>query len=216
MSLANIGQIIYNVDGVPNTGTTGEHTLFEILTNGIIGTNGILDSSQIITKLSVQGEPGLKLVINNNEIMIGRTGIYELDEKIIVNSLRIIPIRKYRRDDEKTVEAQKAALEIFKNIDFEGSESYKLIQNEFNTDRYTTTTKEKKHSVKEGSNNTYDITDWVKLYENNNAKFNLGYIQYLQGINGIYVPVNNDPTSETAYEKINNLIIDYVYETGQA
>lgn len=41
-----------------------------------------------LKKLGIQAAPGLVVIINNNEIKIGKTGIYELDYDVYVKSLK--------------------------------------------------------------------------------------------------------------------------------
>ena len=41
----------------------------------------------VLLKLGIQGEPGMKIQVNNAEITIGRTGIYELDKVVNVRKL---------------------------------------------------------------------------------------------------------------------------------
>ena len=41
-------------------------------------------------KLGIQAPPGSKWEINKKEILIGRTGMYELDDDIVVTSLKYI------------------------------------------------------------------------------------------------------------------------------
>lgn len=195
--MAEIGQILYNVDGIENTKPlSNEKTAFEILTTNIMNGGFISQGKQII-KLSVQGEPGVKLQINgSNEIMIGRTGIYELDERVIVTNLKIIPIRKYKLDEETTNQAKVDALTTFSKLNATAWQG-------------GTTSDDFDSAIK---NNT--LQDWIKTQQQDIENFHQGYIKYLQGKNGIYKPINitENQTSEDAYEKLNNLIIDYVTE----
>lgn len=41
-----------------------------------------------LKKLGIQASPGLIVIINDNEIKIGKTGIYELDYDVYVKSLK--------------------------------------------------------------------------------------------------------------------------------
>lgn len=52
-----------------------------------------------LTKVGVQAPPGTQMVLNQlKQIMIGRTGIYELDEDIAITELYFIQPQNYERD----------------------------------------------------------------------------------------------------------------------
>lgn len=52
-----------------------------------------------LTKVGVQAPPGTQMVLNQlKQIMIGRTGIYELDEDIAITELYFIQPQNYKRD----------------------------------------------------------------------------------------------------------------------
>ena len=57
-------------------------------------------------KLGIQAPPGTKFYINSSAspIMIGRTGIYELDEDINVSSLKFEAPKNYELNEGKTQE----------------------------------------------------------------------------------------------------------------
>lgn len=60
-----------------------------------------------LTKVGVQAPPGTQMVLNQlKQIMIGRTGIYELDEDIAITELYFIQPQNYERDTEKEEEAK--------------------------------------------------------------------------------------------------------------
>lgn len=181
-----IGQIVYNVSGVPNTDKVNK----DMLEKGIIGPERIIPSNGVITKLGIQAQPGTKVLLspaNNSEIsiIIGRTGIYELDERIKISQLKIIPTPKFQYNETATKAAQNNALSAFKALD---------------------DTAYPENGVW-GDN--LDI--WVSDYQNNINDFNLGYIEYLKGKHGIY-DFKKDAEGNVEKEDIYNLIIDYIYE----
>lgn len=58
--------------------------------NNIMGESGGLMGSQII-KMGVQSHPGLSMVINGENIHVGRTGIFEIkNNTVIINSFSVI------------------------------------------------------------------------------------------------------------------------------
>lgn len=73
--MARVGQMRYKVDGLNTSDDTDI-------------TNGNIIANKTITKLGIQAPPGTMLSINNKPILIGRTGIYELDDDITIDSLQ--------------------------------------------------------------------------------------------------------------------------------
>lgn len=200
--MATIGQIVYRLDSIgqnPITMVTGRNdlngqhdTVFQILLNGLIGTE-IAGSNEIypipsnskILKLGIQMPPGEHFKINESaEMIMGRTGIWELDEDIetSITQIQIIPSRNWVINEEATTDAQNAAVNAF------ASEEFKITQ----------------YESANGWNDS-DMTAWVNKFQAANAKFNANYINYLIGKNGSY-----EPSKEV--KNLKNVIIDYIYE----
>ena len=96
--MANIGQIWYNVAGETGSYPSGIDIYTDILTQ-------ITPNS--LTKIGIQAPPGTQLQMNRiKEIMIGRTGIYELDEGISITSLKFYRPKTYEVNEEETKENQ--------------------------------------------------------------------------------------------------------------
>ena len=72
--MVRVGQMRYKVDGLDLSGDTDI-------------TVGNVFNNKIVTKLGIQAPPGTIASINGKPILIGRTGIYELDEDIKIESL---------------------------------------------------------------------------------------------------------------------------------
>lgn len=144
--MATIGQIIYNVEDYNSSGgyisTSNQNTSniissisygsdadsFERYQQDIIdifGQNLVsLYSSGIFSKLGIQAPPGTKVILNDNkQIMIGRTGVYELDEDINITNLYFIRPKKYILDESSTQEN----LEKGKN-GLEAAEAQRAVQ----------------------------------------------------------------------------------------
>ena len=198
--MAQIGQIVYDLNGqYSHNKETLDNNLFG---NGIIGVPDLIPTGNVITKLGVQASPGTQLKINcvnaaspGMSIIVGRSGIYELDERINVHQLSIIRTPLYQLDVEQTQQAQADSIINLANF-VDMVESNPLPS-------------------------TWDekaMTDWIGLIQTNSGDnitqameyYYNGYIKFLQGKHGIYEPVmiNNIP----AYEPVKNLIIDYIYE----
>lgn len=183
-----IGQIIYNVDGVgtsTNTKTSQSYKQTD-LTTDLFGAGAPFEGKQF-TKLGVQAEPGTRMCINGNEIIIGRTGIYELDERIVVTSFYLIPDPIWILDESATQEAKNEALERFGKVD---------------VDPWT------------GGWDENNLPNWVNNTKGTIDNFNQGYSYYLQGENGIYKP-KTDGEEQPIYRDFYNIIIDYIVTTRE-
>lgn len=96
--MANIGQIWYNVADKTDNYPSGIDIYTDILAQ-------ITPSS--LTKIGIQAPPGTQLQMNGiKEIMIGRTGIYELDEGISITSLKFYRPKTYEVNKEETAKNQ--------------------------------------------------------------------------------------------------------------
>ena len=95
--MSAIGQIYYHV--LDNN--TGAY-ISNVDENNFFDTN-IVPSGQSITKLGIQAPPGSLVTLNTNKkIMIGRTGIYELDAGILVTSIVFNRPSNYKKLDDET------------------------------------------------------------------------------------------------------------------
>ena len=150
-----------------------------------ISANWASDADIVIKKLGIQAEPGVEAYINGSRIIIGRSGIYELDnDNIVVESLYLKPKTLYKKDEEKTKIAQENAVETFRKL--------KLDPYAYDHDD------DGALDWNEDAMNT-----WVNNYKDTiNPAFEEGYIQYLIGKFGSY--------SEDGTEDFYNLIIDFV------
>lgn len=150
-----IGQFHYNVPGLENNIDS------ERLKNG-----NWLDSNKKIIKLGIQAEPGTKVDIDGNEIIIGRTGIYELDnENIKIEKVKLTPRPNYSLDKKETDNAATNAINGFGEIEVKP---------------YTT-------------NGGQTLEDWVTEFNKQQNNFLQVYPEYLKAKNGVYVEDTNTP-----------------------
>ena len=118
--MSAIGQIYYRVVDTSSTGE-GRH----YISSGIDIYNDVVNASSArqFTKVGIQAPPGAQVVMNASKtIMIGRTGIYELDEDIAITSMYFVRPKNYIKDEEETelkkqqgekiIKDAKAALEL--------------------------------------------------------------------------------------------------------
>lgn len=99
--MSQIGQIYYRIPGDYTDGTDGyiSNITSDALYSDVLGTVGATK----FTKVGVQAPPGTQMVLNNIKyIMIGRTGIYELDEDVAITQLKFIKPKTYTENVDKT------------------------------------------------------------------------------------------------------------------
>lgn len=92
--MSQIGQVYFNVAG---------ESSIETLANNVVTQVG----ASKFTKVGIQAPPGTQIVMNKiKNILIGRTGIYELDEGIDVTELYFIDPVTYSINEEGTKKNQ--------------------------------------------------------------------------------------------------------------
>ncbi len=209
--MANVGQLYYRVLDT----TTGEYITTAGLTSAqMYDKPGTSESSQPnlvtfagaqrFTKLGIQAPSGTRAIINNKNIMIGRTGIYELDEEIAIESLRFVRPAKYQIDTAAIKQAEETGAGL-------------MLSSE-----------EARAAALADLNRTYpnipkEITDpnfisyWDSYIDIQNNYMNTSYeegsLEYQHGRNGIYtLPDPANINSDENYEDLYNIIIDYIYE----
>lgn len=104
--MSQIGQIYYNVAGEYSNHSSvpdGKDNIYVDIVSQV-------GASQF-TKVGIQAPPGTQVSMNKiKEIMIGRTGIYELDEDIAITELYFYRPVKYTVNAEKTKANQEEGL----------------------------------------------------------------------------------------------------------
>jgi hypothetical protein len=178
--MANIGQITYRI---PNH-LTGSYDTTPSNTN--------IDSEIVSgtwNQLGIQAPAGTYFIINGNKkIMMGRTGVYELDD-ISVTSLVFERPKKYQLNEAQTqiyLEKGKEAMEVAEN---NRATSLAELNNKYaaigHTDMYW--------------------AEYVEIYQTYADAMEIANSDYLKGVNGIYDEVDNSE------EELENIIIDYKY-----
>lgn len=202
--MATVGQIYYNV---VDTSGGGYMSSGPNIFNDLIPAVG----AKSFTKLGIQAPPGTKIVMNDNKtIMVGRTGIYELDDEISITHMYFIRPRNYIKDEAASTAAKKAGVEgmIAANNQRQASlnslnTAYPDIPtNEFLSDGVT-------------PNPNY-VPYWTRYNEIQSIyieQYNEALSKFNTGSNGIYVLPN--PDNENApenFQDLYNVIIDYLFE----
>lgn len=191
--MSAIGQIYYRVVDTSSTGD-GKH----YISSGIDIYNDIVSASSAkqFTKVGIQAPPGAQVVMNASKtIMIGRTGIYELDEDIVITSMKFVRPTVYIKDEkeseskkqegEKIIKEAKVALEaaiaaLGEEPTDPTSDAYKTYWNGYNE-----------------ANETY-----IATFQKGSAILN-------QGLNGVY------REDKTVIGELDNVIVDFIYDPLQ-
>lgn len=196
--MATIGQIYYNVID-KNTGTclSSGPSIFQENTPGEIVTR--YGATQF-TKVGIQAKPGTIVVMNDMKtIMIGQSGIYELDGDITITSLYFKRPPKYTKDvdssnaaiDEGIAKIKAAEEKQSKALAALGPEPNKTDEIAFKSywDRYNTIQ-----------------TTFIQEYSE-------GLNLFQTGNNGIYrLPNPDNIQAPENYDDLYDVIIDFIYE----
>lgn len=180
--------------------TTNDETDYENKKIDIFGVN-ILKGFNNVKKIGIQAPPGTKFTFNKATtqdtgewIMVGRTGIYELNDDIVINYLRFQRPQNYIVNKELSQQLQatgtgimKAARDIFlqKINELEKTLGQAPDRTEAGSEYWT---------------------EYNNAHQNYITQYKSGLGIYLKGKAGVYVP---DPTIVDLY----NIIIDFAYET---
>lgn len=196
--MATVGQIYYNVID-NNSGSyikSGEDIFTDIVNQ--------IGASQF-NKVGIQASPGTQIVMNNAKtIMVGRTGIYELDDDIAITAMYFVRPRKYEKDEEASAEAIEqgvAGMQAAEDARERALEQF-YVDNPVIPDRETDP---------EGYQAYWDAYNNIQMTYI--AAYQEALNLYNSGINGIYVlPNPGDVNAPENYQDLYNVIIDFIYE----
>lgn len=196
--MATVGQIYYNVID-NNSGSyikSGEDIFTDIVNQ--------IGASQF-NKVGIQASPGTQIVMNNAKtIMVGRTGIYELDDDIAITAMYFVRPRKYEKDEEASAEAIEqgvARMQAAEDARERALEQF-YLDNPVIPDRETDP---------EGYQAYWDAYNNIQMTYI--AAYQEALNLYNSGINGIYVlPNPGDVNAPENYQDLYNVIIDFIYE----
>lgn len=200
--MATVGQIYYNVvdrntGGLITNCLSNGPSIFKDGTPGEIVTR--YGANQFI-KLGVQAPPGTRMVLNDiKTIMIGQTGMYELDDNVPITSLYFVRPRKYELKQDLTDAALQGGTDAMRAAEKKRENAMKKLGAE--------PSKSNIEGFKEYWRNYSQIqTVYIKEY-------NAGYTQFLSGTAGIYqIPNPNNIKAPENYNDLYNVIIDFIYE----
>ena len=191
--MSAIGQIYYRVVDTSSTGD-GKH----YISSGIDIYNDIVSASSAkqFTKVGIQAPPGAQVVMNASKtIMIGRTGIYELDEDIVITSMKFVRPTVYIKDEKESESKKQEGEKIIKEAKVALEAAIAAL----------------------GEEPTDPTSDAYKTYWNGYNKANETYITAFQkgsailnqGLNGVY------KEDKTVIGELDNVIVDFIYDPLQ-
>lgn len=204
--MATIGQIVYNLEDYQTSGGYVSTSKFDGISS-LIRTQDIYNDADYVRarvdifsdvirtfnlgaiyKLGIQAPPGTKFLLDGKKFLMGRTGIYEMDEEIKISSLQFEEPKNYVIDEQKTQEALAQGI-----AEFEAAEQ------------------KRKDSMTELDKRRppYDIPEnyWARykeIQDEYNKEYNIALGHYNSGINGYF--------KEQGIKTLYNVIIDFVYD----
>lgn len=188
---ANVGQIVYRVVDAYNPGSRYSTPGCNIYSNIVSQLN-----HKAFTKVGIQAPPGTQVVLSQSKkeqetdrdqsrtIIIGRTGIYELDDDIQIASLYFVRPKIYEKD----VELSKSMLE-------NGQTDILAAEKE---------RKERVAAITDDEGKITDYEAYNQIEEEYEVKYEKALSEYYQGYNGIY---KANPTQGDLYD----VIVDFIY-----
>lgn len=195
--MPTVGQVYYNVID-NNSGSyvsSGQNIFSDIIAQ--------VGASQF-NKVGVQAPAGTKIVMNESKtIMVGRTGIYELDDDIAITNMYFIRPRKYEKDEEASQQAIEQGTEGMQAADKKRADDLKQFYKENPVMPDPDTDPEGYRAYWDSYNNIQ--TTYIEAYQ-------IALSLYNQGVNGIYVLPNPDNIDAPEnYQDLYNVIIDFIY-----
>lgn len=195
--MPTVGQVYYNVID-NNSGSyvsSGQNIFSDIIAQ--------VGASQF-NKVGVQAPAGTKIVMNESKtIMVGRTGIYELDDDIAITNMYFIRPRKYEKDEEASQQAIEQGTAGMQAADKKRSEDLERFYKE-NPDMPDQDTDPEGYKAYWDAYNNIQ-TAYIEAYQTALSLYN-------QGVNGIYVLPNPDNVDAPEnYQDLYNVIIDFIY-----
>lgn len=195
--MPTVGQVYYNVID-NNSGSyvsSGQNIFSDIIAQ--------VGASQF-NKVGVQAPAGTKIVMNKSKtIMVGRTGIYELDDDIAITNMYFIRPRKYEKDEEASQQAIEQGTEGMQAADKKRADDLEQFYKENPVMPDPDTDPEGYRAYWDSYNNIQ--TTYIEAYQTALSLYN-------QGVNGIYVLPNPDNIDAPEnYQDLYNVIIDFIY-----
>lgn len=209
--MAAIGQVVYNLQDFHSSGglistsaknlsstVTSESSAYtaerlNIFTNDLVK----LFNATSFLKLGIQAPPGTKVRLNSNKlIMIGRTGVYELDEDIKITGLQFERPKKYIVDTAATEQSLNEGISGFEQAEKNRKNALADLDNEY---------------IGKDKDSVY-WAEYTRIQDEYSDVYAEAQSKYIAGVNGIYVlPNTSNPNADENYEELYNVIVDFLY-----
>lgn len=148
------------------------------------------------TKLGIQAPQGTKVHINEKEIVIGRTGVYEVDDEIVIDNLYFERPLNYILNVALTEQEKEQGIR-----DLQSAEEWRQAQ-----------LAAIEHWKTEDSQRYWEL--YTGIQKEFQSKYNDALSHFNKGINGVYqLPTQIDPTrpEDDNYKELYNVIIDFIH-----
>lgn len=186
-----------------NGGEDYEVDKVNIFEKNILNTYGISS----VYKLGIQAPSGTKFYLNSTavpqedgtvlyaggqEIIVGRTGIYELDDDIKITSLLFERPKQYTIDIDQTNEYIATGITQMEEAKYQFDKDYRAL-------------KLKKDAVTSSMTNEDFWEEYNVLHEKYLKEYTAARVRYIRGLSGIYV-------QNQYLQDLRNVIIDFMYD----
>lgn len=206
-----VGQVYYNVLDKSASGT-------KVVSSGIDIFNDIIPAikdAEHFSKVGIQATPGtiVNMKTDNGdwiEIMIGISGIYELDENIKIIGLKFNRPPKYEYDESASIENQKNGAQIMNQAHNDRDKAIEQLLNNYGVNN----AQGGREAPTDPSSSTFRAywDGFVDIQTTFLEKYNEGLAAYQSGINGIYtLPNKSNLEDPENYGDLYNVIIDFIY-----
>lgn len=207
--MSTIGQIIYNLKdansgGLTSTSNSDVTQTISSVDNPTYDTDKIdIFNTNIVSrfggsgfiKLGVQAEPGTRVILNKNKvILIGKTGIYELDD-ILITDMQFDRPKKYELKEQETQTALAEGMEGMGQAEEARDAALAAL------------------TLEEPTLSDEDYwKKYTKIQETYDAAYQKALVQFNTGLNGVYGPPNPaEPNAPENFDELYNIIVDFIY-----
>lgn len=169
-----------------------------------------------INKIGIQAPSGTKVHLNSGSnksdeqvIMIGRTGMYELDEDILINDVYFEKPKNYILDTKETQQQLNVGIAGMEAAENERKTNMEKLNGEDNEDK-------KKHNPFTGAEIADDDVEaywncYIEIETRYQTKYDTAKGQYNIGVTGIYKLPSQLNRDEPDEKELYNIIIDFEY-----
>lgn len=198
--MVTVGQIYYNVLDT-NSGSYISSSNIDIFSD-VVAAYG----ANQFNKLGIQAPPGTKVVMNSTKtIMVGRTGMYELDHDINIVNMYFVRPKKYIKDEVTSQSLIEQGTQEMQAADAARTQDMNDLEAAY------------PNGIPSQENDPDGYTAYWTAYNNIQAKYisayQAGLDKYNRGVNGVYIlPNPNNVDAEENYQDLFNIIVDFIYE----